>query len=238
LLFRVKIFFTLLLALSFSSISPALAIFPNIFGFVAHYRGPVDLLEQWEGVVASVERSTPSYQACQTDPNVCPSKAVMRWQKLLKNLEGQPLLTQAVGVNSFVNRKVWRSDKLNYGRSDYWASPDEFLTKSGDCEDYAITKYFSLRQLGVDIDKLRLVVSKRSNGQVHAFLSVNIDDELFILDNLSREVMWQIEAEQQTPIYSFNETSVWIHAAPEPMLLSSMARVIEPAVGPCAVQGR
>ena len=44
---------------------------------------------------------------------------------------------------------------------DYWATPVESLRKGeADCEDYAIAKYFTLRQLGVADDKLRITYYK------------------------------------------------------------------------------
>ena len=42
-------------------------------------------------------------------------------------------------------------------KKDYWATPIEFMgTGAGDCEDYAIAKYFSLINLGIPEDKLRI----------------------------------------------------------------------------------
>ncbi|MCZ8076649.1 MAG: transglutaminase-like cysteine peptidase, partial [Paucibacter sp.] len=53
-------------------------------------------------------------------------------------------------VNNFVNKHlVFRDDSEVWGRIDYWATPLESLDKGrGDCEDYAIAKYFSLLNAG------------------------------------------------------------------------------------------
>ena len=52
---------------------------------------------------------------------------------------------------------------------DYWETPVEALWKgAGDCEDYAIAKYFSLRHLGVSSDKLRITYVKALESESRA----------------------------------------------------------------------
>jgi LDH2 family malate/lactate/ureidoglycolate dehydrogenase len=62
-------------------------------------------------------------------------------------------------VNQFYNRRVlFRDDLEVWGQVDYWASPLETLNKGeGDCEDYAIAKYFTLLAAGVPGSRLRMV---------------------------------------------------------------------------------
>ena len=61
-------------------------------------------------------------------------------------------------VNSFMNRWPYRQDRELYGSSEHWATPREFMSRAGDCEDYAIAKYFALRQVGFGLDDLRIVI--------------------------------------------------------------------------------
>ena len=92
----------------------------------------------------------------------------------------------------FVNRWKYRADADNYGRSDYWATPLEFFRRSGDCEDYVIAKYRSLRLLGLPPDQLRMVVVQDVVRDLpHAVLAVYLGDEVLILDNLSEAVLPQ-----------------------------------------------
>jgi predicted transglutaminase-like cysteine proteinase len=67
--------------------------------------------------------------------------------------------TRVQAINQFFNRRIlFRPDSEVWGQVDYWASPLELLEKGeGDCEDYAIAKYFSLLISGVPAQKLRLV---------------------------------------------------------------------------------
>ena len=115
--------------------------------------GSLAALPQWRGVLDRIAAEHPVFLACNTDSKACPSRGVMAWRALLKSLAGAPLEHQVYAVNRFINQWRYRSDAENYGHSDYWATPIEFMTRSGDCEDYAIAKYVSLRELGVPVDR-------------------------------------------------------------------------------------
>lgn len=85
-------------------------------------------------------------------------------------------------VNDRINRKAsWRSDLEVWGVEDYWASPKEFLEKrKGDCEDFAIAKYFLLLDIGVKPELLRLV-HVQIRGEAHMVLAYGEEDP-YILD--------------------------------------------------------
>jgi len=77
-----------------------------------------------------------------------------------------------------MNKAKYITDKNNWGRKDYWATPAEFMKNFGDCEDYAIIKYLSLRQLGFKESELRVVAVKDLNLKVgHAVLIVFWKDQ-------------------------------------------------------------
>ena len=94
-------------------------------------------------------RRTAIMRACAADAEHCPNRATLAWAALLRGLDGVPPRAQVEAVNRFVNGWTYRADADNYGRSDYWATPLEFFRRSGDCEDYVIAKYRSLRLLGL-----------------------------------------------------------------------------------------
>jgi len=122
-------------------------------------------------------------------------------------------------VNEFFNRRVlFRDDTEVWGQVDYWASPLETLGKgAGDCEDYAIAKYFSLLALGVPIAKLRLVYVRAQIGgpggvvQAHMVLAwyAAPDAEPLILDNLITDVRPASRRPDLTPVFSFNSDGLW-----------------------------
>lgn len=70
------------------------------------------------------------------------------WVKFLDSMKGKDPLTVLKEVNKTINQAKYIADDVNWNESDYWASPGEFMTKFGDCEDYAIMKYMSLRKIG------------------------------------------------------------------------------------------
>ncbi|HFE37506.1 MAG TPA: transglutaminase, partial [Gammaproteobacteria bacterium] len=60
-------------------------------------------------------------------------------------------------VNQFINQARYVPDIRQWGEIDYWATPAEFLmSNAGDCEDYAIAKYYTLIAIGIPADKMRL----------------------------------------------------------------------------------
>ncbi|MED5620107.1 transglutaminase-like cysteine peptidase [Ideonella sp. BN130291] len=137
----------------------------------------------------------------------------------------QPLIAQAAAldeaarlplVNEFFNRRVlFRDDTTVWGQVDYWASPLETLNKGeGDCEDYAIAKYFSLLAAGVPVAKLRMVYVRAQVGggvQAHMVLAYYPapDAEPLILDNLVGEVRPASRRPDLAPVFSFNSEGLW-----------------------------
>ncbi len=138
------------------------------------------------------------------------------WKDLKKQAEGKPLSEQLRIVNSFWNRWPYRTDREVYGREDYWAAPYEFLAKSGDCEDYCIAKYYTLKALGVPVEKMRIVVVKETIRDIgHAILAVYGDgDDISILDNLSEAVRPASRIRNYAPQFSVNEKNRWVHVKP------------------------
>ncbi|MFG6455666.1 transglutaminase-like cysteine peptidase [Roseateles sp. BYS96W] len=119
-------------------------------------------------------------------------------------------------MNDFFNRRLtFREDFVTWGMPDYWASPLESLDKrAGDCEDYAIAKYFSLAASGVPTAKLRMVyVRARLQGQslAHMVLAYYSQPgvEPLILDNLRPEVLPASQRTDLTPVFSFNTEGLW-----------------------------
>ena len=121
------------------------------------------------------------------------------WQKLLQENTNQTAPIQLKQVNDFFNRRVrFRDDPLVWGQSDYWATPMETLGKgAGDCEDFAIAKYFTLLLLNVPDEKLRLIyVQARLGGinssitQAHMVLAFypSPEAEPVLLDNLVNDL--------------------------------------------------
>lgn len=154
---------------------------------------------------------------CARSPARCPNRDVAALLAETATLSGREPYQVLSAVNRLVNRRPYRSDLENFHKSEHWASPLEFLAKSGDCEDYAIAKYALLRHLGLPAESLRIVLLKRkADGLGHAVLAAYLGDKVFILDSASRPVLPQSEVTRYTAVFSFNENSRWAHIAGTP----------------------
>jgi len=111
-------------------------------------------------------------------------------------------------VNDFFNKVPYKSDKKNWKRDDYWATPLEFLARyKGDSEDYVIAKYFALETMGVDTTKLYFTyVNSKKFKRAHMVLSYfpSPDADPFILDNIKPKLLNASDRGDLTPIYNFN----------------------------------
>lgn len=118
-------------------------------------------------------------------------------------------------VNKYMNVSAYIVDPVNWGMPDYWATPTEFFLKDGDCEDYAISKYVTLKRMGVDISKMRLVIVQDENLRIaHAVLAVTLEDNIYILDNQVNAVLPHNKIRHYRPVYSINEQAWWLHRKP------------------------
>ncbi len=124
-------------------------------------------------------------------------------------------LARLKAVNSHFNSYLFRSDQQQWGRIDYWATPFELMAAgAGDCEDFAIAKYFALRSLGIGDDHLRLMyvrVRTASLNQAHMVLAYYplADAEPLVLDNLVAEILPASARRGLRPVYSFNGKGLW-----------------------------
>lgn len=148
--------------------------------------------------------------------------AVAHWLALRPVLaagQGQDDLARLQAINEFFNRRiVFHDDSQVWGQVDHWASPFEVLSRGeGDCEDYALAKYFSLRSVGVAANKLRLVYVRAQLGgpggpvQAHMVLAYYAlpEAEPLILDNLISELRPASRRPDLTPVFSFNADGLW-----------------------------
>lgn len=139
--------------------------------------------------------------------------SVKDWKRMVEGLKGKPLRAQLERVNDFGNAFPYITDQVNWGMEDYWETPYEFFDISGDCEDYAISKYYSMRALGVPADKMRIMIVQDFNlgGVIHAILGVYGDGTLYILDNQIKQLIEARSIYHYKPIYGINEQGWWAY---------------------------
>ncbi|EAU01271.1 MULTISPECIES: transglutaminase-like cysteine peptidase [Campylobacter] len=133
---------------------------------------------------------------------------------LMASLQNASVQEKLVKVNDFFNALRWTTDMEVWGKKDYWATRMEFLGKgAGDCEDYVIAKYFTLKQLGVPTDKLYFTYVKALKyNQAHMVLSYYETPKSIplILDNINGKIKIATQRTDLLPVYSFNGDSLYL----------------------------
>ncbi|AZC34559.1 cysteine protease LapG [Pseudomonas chlororaphis] len=142
-------------------------------------------------------------------------KRIDAWQQLLATQNQASEMEQLKVVNLFFNKNMRYVEDIDLWRQvDYWETPVEALWKgAGDCEDYAIAKYFSLRHLGVSSDKLRITYVKAlRQNRAHMVLTYYSSPEAMplVLDSLIDAIQPASQRTDLLPVYSFNAEGLWL----------------------------
>lgn len=140
---------------------------------------------------------------------------IQAWDELIRASESLPEKDKLTSVNRFFNRQIrFSDDSRNWRQNDYWATPIEALVKgAGDCEDYSIAKYFTLRRLGVPSEKLRITYVKALQyNQAHMVLTYYASPtaEPLVLDNLIGEIRPASQRKDLLPVYAFNAEGLYL----------------------------
>jgi predicted transglutaminase-like cysteine proteinase len=138
---------------------------------------------------------------------------VSAWKALVVEGQGVTEERKLVLANDFVNRLLFVDDIDHWGQQDYWAAPLETISSGGgDCEDLAIAKYFTLRDLQVPEERLRITYVKALGlNKPHMVLSYHAapESDPLVLDNLDPAIKPASKRRDLYPVYSFNGTSLW-----------------------------
>lgn len=138
---------------------------------------------------------------------------VAAWKELIAARQNAPEDRKLALVNDFVNGLLFVDDIDHWKQQDYWASPQETVSSGGgDCEDFAIAKYFTLKYLHVPEERLRITYVKALGlDKPHMVLSYYPVPEAdpLLLDNLDPAIKPASRRQDLYPVYSFNGTSLW-----------------------------
>ncbi len=133
-------------------------------------------------------------------------------------------------ANRFINRLAFVDDIKHWRKKDYWASPMETLaSQGGDCEDFAIAKYYTLVKMGLAQQCLTIAyVRVRDYPKPHMVLSYHCLDEAdpLVLDNLNPNIVPASQRDDLKWVYSFNQQGVWLSSgASKQKKLSKISRL-------------
>lgn len=136
------------------------------------------------------------------------------WEDLIVSDNSQTDLEKLEKVNQFFNMMEFVDDIDHWRVKDYWATPIEFIgTQGGDCEDFTIAKYFTLKAMGIKDEKLNLTYVKSITYNVHHMVLAYYSSpgsEPLILDNIVKDIHPASKRTDLLPIYSFNGTGMWL----------------------------
>lgn len=139
---------------------------------------------------------------------------VQEWRQLIGQDQGTSELEKLQLVNHFFNQANFVSDLDHWNKEDYWATPVEMLsTNGGDCEDFTIAKYFTLKEMGVPEQRMQITYVKALKlNQAHMVLTyfATPGADPLVLDNLIDEIKPASQRSDLFPVYSFNGEGLWL----------------------------
>lgn len=161
---------------------------------------------------ASIGRSGQLFYGAKASSEVTRKLA---YETMISNSVDLPPSAKLKAVNHFFNKQIhYQSDRQAWGQKDYWATPSETLTKgAGDCEDFAIAKYYALKQLGMDEAKLKIVyVRSNQFKDPHMVLAVTAKPggDPLILDNIAESISPLSNRTDLTLVYAFNDSGLYM----------------------------
>jgi predicted transglutaminase-like cysteine proteinase len=180
--------------------------YPALFGTREVRSNDISAFKKWTEVMNRFEKQMRTASAN--------TPRAQMWKEEMNRLKGLSQREQIEGVNAFFNQITYIEDIDNYGKTDKWATPFEFMERGGDCEDFSIAKYTSLRMLGFSTDQLRVaIVQDKIKDIPHAILIVYSDAGSYVLDNQDKQVETIAAVSRYQPIFSINTRSWWLHKA-------------------------
>lgn len=192
----------------------------RLFETVSFRSDDIAAFDKWLGVLdrhrADRDRAVVSASlACQ---GACLDRAAgTTWDALLRPIRSMARGAQLEAVQRAFNAVPYRDDIDNYRVEDYWASPEEFLSRGGDCEDYATAKYLALIDLGWSDEEIRLVAVRETRLKIaHMIVVVYLPGGPVVLDNRLDPVVPAASVTAYQPLFSLTRRSWWIHVAAAP----------------------
>lgn len=166
-------------------------------------------LDVWDKVKFSESKRPTFYD---DDLDIADMAVARQWNRLYNLALNRDLKTKLKYVNNFFNQWPAGFDDKIWGVEDYWANPWEFMAYGGDCEDYAIAKFYALKTLGVPAKDLCLMIADDFKAMItHVVLIVRDPNgrDFYVLDNTTEVIYKNGASSKLVPRYFLNESNVW-----------------------------
>ena len=178
-----------------------------LFGLILFFFGTAESISLFtlpEKLLSSAESEYGEYA----------KRRLLAWQTLIRENAAASDMEKLEKTNEFFNQMEFIDDIIQWRKADYWATPVEFLsTGGGDCEDFSLAKYFTLKALGVAEDKLNMTYVKALQlNQAHMVVTYYPTPGAvpLILDNLVADIQSATKRKDLLPVYSFNGLGLWL----------------------------
>lgn len=184
---------------------------PNLFGTVAQQTRMAPAV--WQ---VRVHSGYSDFGRCLEERGDCTPNAG-RWADFVSATRGLEGLALYGAVNEFVNTSVrFQADSTLEDVLDDWVTPVSLIsTAQGDCEDFALAKFWLLEALGVDRSDLYIVVVQDLVVQLpHAFLAVRDGDDVWLLDSRTNRPLSPDDVEGIVPVITIGDSAAYLHGRP------------------------
>lgn len=166
----------------------------------------------WQQTLERHQSQRDAIAQCLLEEEACERRLRGLRHVLLKGAELDPE-KQVRLVNRYVNAQRYKDDRigLQADAGNEWETLTEFLHDGGDCEDFAVAKYFVLREFGFDPEDMRIVIGLEAGRSTHhAMLAVRFDGDVLLLEN-DNTIRRNGNREIDRFIYAINEQGIWDH---------------------------
>jgi len=181
-----------------------------LYGSATVFHRGTAAFPQWTDVMRRAVDEARSKRVCASaaESGCVPAE----WRALLETIAPLPLMAKLETVNRVFNAQPYVPAWQNWHRPSYWETPFEFLTRGGQCEDYAIAKYLALHAAGVGDDVIRVLIVRDTDlGADHAVLLADVGGQSYLLDNLQPRIVSAALATQYRPYYAINLSGFWTY---------------------------
>ena len=178
--------------------------------FAAQFSGG-GLREKWLGVLRRLDDERVQLALCEGDPDRCASPAALRFLAIVDAAGAREGRARLGEINRAINLAIRpMGDLEQYGEIDVWSTPLATLTRgAGDCEDYAIAKFFALQRAGISADDLRIVIMRDTiRGEDHAVAAARLDGRWLTLDNRRMAMVEDADVRNYRPSFVIDRDGV------------------------------
>lgn len=166
----------------------------------------------WQDTLDRHQSERETIHECLNDEAACPRRLRGLRHILLRGAD-LALEQQIRLVNRYINGQRYVDDRVSSQSEagNQWETLAELLNKGGDCEDFAVAKYFILREFGVAADDMRIVIGREQERATHhALLAVRLPEDVWLLEN-DNSIKRNGNQDIDEFVYAVNEQGIWDH---------------------------